>query len=274
MKNLIILCIFCLVLVGSTCQGASGSTKRTKKEKKQITVTVLYDNYVFAKGLKSDWGFSCLVTGTEKNILFDTGMKGELLLYNIGKLGVEPKDVEIVVISHSHRDHFGGLLSFLGKNSDVLVYLPVSCPETFVRKVKQMGARVVTADAPIAICKGVHLTGQMGHRIIEQSMIVDTAEGSVVVTGCSRPGIVEIVRKAKSILPKDIYLVFGGFHLLGKSEPEIKNIIKEFKRFGVKKVGPTHCTGDTAIGLFKQAYGSDFVKMGVGRVLKIQAISK
>jgi 7,8-dihydropterin-6-yl-methyl-4-(beta-D-ribofuranosyl)aminobenzene 5'-phosphate synthase len=36
------------------------------------TITVLYDNYVFDQACRSDWGFACLISGTEKTILFDT----------------------------------------------------------------------------------------------------------------------------------------------------------------------------------------------------------
>ena len=50
----------------------------------------------------------------------------------------------------------------------------------------------------------------------------------------------------------------------------MKEIIREFKELGVQKVGATHCTGDLAIGLFKKAYGENFVQMGVGRVIQIK----
>jgi 7,8-dihydropterin-6-yl-methyl-4-(beta-D-ribofuranosyl)aminobenzene 5'-phosphate synthase len=46
------------------------------------------------------------------------------------------------------------------------------------------------------------------------------------------------------------------------------------RKVGVRKAGPTHCTGDRAIQAFKQAYGSDFVQMGVGRTLTMKALSK
>lgn len=271
--NKLILIITCLVLL-SPMSFISANEKSSGEQKQDISITILYDNYVFTEGLKSDWGFSCILTGTEKTILFDTGTKGKLLLENIEKLKINPEDVDVVAISHNHGDHTGGLLAFLGKNSNVLVYLPPSCSDSFVQEVKGTGAKVLIPDAPVEICKGVHLTGPMGERIIEQSMIVDTAEGAVVVTGCSHPGIVNIIRKSKVILPKNIHLVFGGFHLSQKSKAELKQIISEFKKLGVKKAGPTHCTGDRAIQMFKLAYGPDFVQMGVGRRLKIEAISK
>ena len=267
------LIIIYLVLLAPICQAAATS-KSSGKEKKYVSLTILYDNYVFTEGLKSDWGFSCLLTGTEKTILFDTGTKGKLFLENIDKLKINPDDVDVVAISHNHGDHTGGLLAFLGKNSNVSVYLPPSCSNSFIQKIKGTGAKVLIPDATVEICKGVHLTGPMGTRIIEQSVIMDTAEGTVVITGCAHPGIVDIIRKSKAILPKKIHLVLGGFHLSRKSEAELKQIISEFKKLGVKKAGPTHCTGERAIQMFRQAYGPDFIQMGVGRILKIEAISK
>ncbi len=268
-----ILIITCLVLL-APMRFTLATEKSSGKQKQEISITILYDNYVFTEGLKSDWGFSCILTGMEKTILFDTGTKGKLLLENIEKLNINPKDVEAVVISHNHGDHIGGLLAFLGKNSNVSVYLPPSCSGSFIQEVKGTGAKVVIPDAPVEICKSVYLTGPMGEQIIEQSMIVETAEGAVIIAGCSHPGIVNIIRKSKAIIPKEIHLVFGGFHLLHKSDDELKQIIGEFRNLGVKKTGPTHCTGDRAIQMFKQAYGPDFVQMGVGRRLKIEAISK
>jgi 7,8-dihydropterin-6-yl-methyl-4-(beta-D-ribofuranosyl)aminobenzene 5'-phosphate synthase len=262
----------CSVLLASLLLVGAIETSSCESEE-NINITILYDNYVFTEGLKSDWGFSCFLKGTEKTILFDTGTKGDLLLENIEKLKLNPKDVDLVVISHNHEDHTGGLLAFLGKNSDVSVYLPPSCSESFILQVKEMGAKVLIPNDPVEICQGVYLTGPLGDEIIEQSMILDTAEGAVLITGCSHPGIINIIRKSKEILPKDTHLVFGGFHLVRTSETRVRQIIGEFEKLGVKKAGPTHCTGDQAIRMFRNAYGADFVQMGVGRTLQIKALS-
>jgi 7,8-dihydropterin-6-yl-methyl-4-(beta-D-ribofuranosyl)aminobenzene 5'-phosphate synthase len=274
MQKLILITIL-LVLTSVVCDSTLGAEKPYDKQSKHITIIVLYDNYVYSKNLKSDWGFSCVVMGTEKNILFDMGARSYLLLSNIEKLGIKPKDIEVVVLSHNHRDHIGGLLSFLDKNSDVLVfYLPPSCPDAFVQKVKQAGDKVDAVHAPVKICEGVYLTGPMGETIEEQSMILDTAKGAVVITGYSHPGIVSIARKAKEMLTENLYLIFGGFHLLSKSDAEIKDTITKLNNLGVLKIGPTHCTGEKAIKLFKEAYGSNFIQMDVGRVLEIPKRSR
>jgi 7,8-dihydropterin-6-yl-methyl-4-(beta-D-ribofuranosyl)aminobenzene 5'-phosphate synthase len=108
----------------------------------------------------------------------------------------------------------------------------------------------------------------MGDKIKEQSLIIDTAKGLIIVTGCSHQGIVNILRRAKEIRDKPIALVFGGFHLGSKSAAEMQEIIADFKSLGVERCGATHCTGDAQIAMFKKAFGANYVPMGTGRVIE------
>jgi 7,8-dihydropterin-6-yl-methyl-4-(beta-D-ribofuranosyl)aminobenzene 5'-phosphate synthase len=234
----------------------------------KIKVTILYDNYIYTEGTKSDWGYSCLIEGTEKTILFDAGTKGDILMHNIRKLNVNPKNVDIIVVSHEHGDHTGGLPAFFKENNDVPVYHPVSFSDKFVQSIEKVGAKSVPVDKPLKLCEGVYSTGEMrGGPIEEQSLILETSEGLVVITGCSHQGIVNIVKKARSMSDKNIHIVFGGFHLLQHSDDAVNGIINQFRELGVAKCGATHCTGDRQIELFEKAYGPNFVQMGVGRVL-------
>ena len=234
-----------------------------------INVTILYDNYVFTEGTKADWGFACLIEGTEKTILFDTGTKPDIFWHNIQKLNVDINKVDMIIISHEHGDHTGGLFSFLEKKHDVPVYTPVSFSDKFKQRVKQAGAKLVEVNEPFEVCKGVFSTGEMGVQIKEQSLVLDTSKGAVVITGCAHPGIVGIVKKGGEILNKKVYFTFGGFHLMQHSPEQVQDIIKQFEEAGVEKCGATHCTGDNAIGIFKKAYGDQFVGMGVGKIIKI-----
>ena len=77
-----------------------------------MRLKIVYDNEAL-KGYKKDWGFSCLVEG-EKNILFDTGAKADILLENMKKMGIDVKKIDAVVLSHNHRDHTGGLSALEG----------------------------------------------------------------------------------------------------------------------------------------------------------------
>jgi len=233
-------------------------------EGSQIKITILYDNYIFLKETKSGWGFSCIIQGMEKTILFDTGTRSDIWFHNINKLKVNPKDVDLIVISHDHPDHTGGLYSFMEKNNRVSVYVPASYSDYSVKRVEAFGAKVFSVDEHVEISGDVFLTGEIG----EQSLIVNTSQGLIVITGCSHPGIINVLEKAKMKVNGKVYLVFGGFHLMYKSDKEVKQIISDFRKLGVLKVGPTHCTGDKAIKLFKEEYGDDFVQMGVGRVIE------
>jgi 7,8-dihydropterin-6-yl-methyl-4-(beta-D-ribofuranosyl)aminobenzene 5'-phosphate synthase len=234
-----------------------------------LRFTVLYDNYLHKEGTQTDWGFSCLIEGADKTILFDTGTKSEILMHNVAAINVDLKKVDLIVISHNHGDHTGGLEAVLKQSPGIPVYYPVSFPSEFGRRVEGMGGRAETVDKPIEICRHVHLTGELVEGIVEQSLFIDTPGGLVVVTGCSHPGIVRILRRAREIVDKPISLVFGGFHLGNLKDAEVEAIIAKFKSLGVERCGATHCTGDRPIALFKKAFGANYVPMGTGRVIEV-----
>jgi len=235
----------------------------------KVAIATLYDNYQYSEGLKTDWGFSALILIDNNAILFDAGTNGSILLENIDKLGLEPKNVDALLLSHDHGDHTNGLDQFLKKWGAKKVYIPKSFAHGFKNTVGQ-NAELVEVTEAIEILPHIFTTGEMGTAIIEQGLIIETTKGLVIITGCAHPGIVDIVKKAKELRKKDIYLVMGGFHLMNKSDKEMAEIIKAFRALGVKKVSPTHCTGDRQIELFKKEYGEDFIKNGVGKKLIMQ----
>ena len=85
-----------------------------------MKITFVYDNYTSFPNLTAAWGFSCLIEHKKKTILFDTGGDGTILLANMGKSGINPKEIDLIVLSHIHGDHVGGLHSILEKNHDVV----------------------------------------------------------------------------------------------------------------------------------------------------------
>jgi len=268
-RNLGLACIAGAVVFAGLAVGIS-----TAAEGPAITVTILYDNYAFVPGLQTDWGFACLVRGFDKTVLFDTGTNPALFLGNLKALGIEPSTVDVVFISHGHGDHTGGLAAFLKLNNKVTVWLPGSVQaelsEVLDQQVKSAGARVVRNREPTEVCPGVRSTGELPRVVPEQALIIDTSEGAVVITGCAHPGILDILRRAREVTNREIALVVGGFHLLATPEPELRAIIRAFKdELGVKRVAATHCTGDAAIALFKEAYGPDFIPVGAGKVLTL-----
>jgi len=233
-------------------------------------MTIVYDNNSFDKKLEKDWGFTCFIKGLEKSILFDTGKNGHILLSNLEKLGIHPEEIELVFLSHAHEDHIGGLDALLTQNSKIEVWLPEFFSSSFKKAIKKEGATVTEVENFQKICERAYTTGVIAGWIKEQSLILETDKGLIVITGCAHPRIVNIIALAKELLKKDIHMVFGGFHLAGFYEDEIEEIIDQFRVSGVKKVGPGHCSGDEARRLFAEEYKKDFIEIGAGKEIKVQ----
>ena len=244
------------------------SEKTTVLSTSDVSIEVIFDNYQYRKDLKASWGFSCAVRGAGKTILFDTGGDGAVLMDNMKKLKIDPKTIDAVVLSHAHKDHTGGLGAFLGQNADVEVYLPKSFSKEFKAKASRSGAKVIEVTDPHEICDGAWSTGEAGTDTVEESLVLRTDKGLIVITGCAHPGIVPIVEKAKGLFKgDDVLLAVGGFHLRGESEVGLRKTINSFRDLGVHRVGSGHCSGDRTRELFRNEYKKGYIEIGVGAVI-------
>jgi len=233
-----------------------------------LTISVVYDNQSFDHRLETAWGFAALVAYRGHTLLFDTGGDSPTLLSNMEILGIDPTRIQSLVLSHDHRDHTGGLSGLLKTGVRPTVYLPPSFPTRFKRKVNRRTAATEVSPGQ-SFSDGLYTTGEMHNRIAEQSLVIKTNRGLVIVTGCAHPGIVEIISQAKSLFGDRVHLVMGGFHLRSKSGAEMMAILADFRRLGVEKVGPSHCTGDQSIAMFAEEYGDDFIRSGAGKVFHV-----
>ena len=241
------------------------------KKVEKMTITVVFDNYPYREGMATEWGFSAYITYKDHKVLFDTGLDGSILLSNLGKLGIQPDEIQHLVLSHEHNDHTGGLGTLLPQTSNLKVYVLPSFP-TYLKGQIAQKAEVIEVVPMHSVAERISTTGEISGYPNEQSLVIDTQDGLVVITGCSHPGVEKIVLTAKRQFKEDIYLVMGGFHLGGAPNSDIQAVIQEFKRIGVKKVAPSHCTGDNAIALFRKAFGDDFIRIGAGAEIEIEII--
>lgn len=191
-----------------------------------MIIKILYENNA-KKGFKSGWGFSCLIESNEDKILFDTGWNGNILLHNMKIMGVRPEEIDKIVISHSHWDHIGGLTHLIKYNISE-VYIPESVSKNLKNELKRYSNVIEVSDA-IEISDRIWSTGELGEDIKEQSLIIMTDKGNMVVTGCAHPGLESIIEKSRKL--GDIHAVLGGFH---DSDIGILN--------DIPLVIPCHCT--------------------------------
>ncbi|MBN2780743.1 MAG: MBL fold metallo-hydrolase [Candidatus Marinimicrobia bacterium] len=212
-----------------------------------MRLSIIYDNTSSRKDLTPDWGFAAYIEAGGRHILFDTGSDGHILLENMRRMQIDPAEVDMVFISHSHFDHIGGLAAFLHENPDVDVYVPES-----LRGVKR-AKNVIHVSAPLRISDTLFSTGELPGN--EQSLIITSPEGSVVVVGCSHPGV-ERIKEAAGRNGK-IHLLFGGLHDFSRYE-----ILED-----IDLVCPTHCT--RFIKGISEHFPEKYIRGGVGRSLTI-----
>ena len=285
------------VLAGWAATTSPPQAARAEPAKAQITI--LYDAFGKSSSMQKDWGYAALIEYGGKRILFDTGNNGDTLAQNAKAKGIDLSKLDFVVMSHRHGDHMGGLSYLLSVNPKVKIYAPkegfgvygADLPSTFYRKDESLpseqryydgkppevmrfgaawpGANFQLVDKNIEITPGIHLIALVSDKpgtleLRELSLAIDTAEGMVIIVGCSHPGIEKIVEAATRINPR-IHLVAGGFHLVVSKDEEIEKIVTALRdTYKVAYVAPGHCTGEPTFAALKNAFGDRNLFAGLG----------
>jgi len=237
-----------------------------------MKIRVLFDKDTKNKNLHIGWGVSFLVND---KILFDTGEKGKWLLENMSSLGVDIDKIKAIVISHDHWDHWGGLWDLLQSKKGMPVYICPNFSREFKDKANKLGASLIEVERLTQILPDIFSTGEIagayhGKYMPEQAIVLKTGNGLTVITGCAHPGILKMVKKAKAKFPAErIYLVLGGFHLMESDKRAIEIVAENFKKMGIIKAGPTHCSGKEAEEIFENKYGDNFISVKAGQILNI-----
>jgi 7,8-dihydropterin-6-yl-methyl-4-(beta-D-ribofuranosyl)aminobenzene 5'-phosphate synthase len=90
----------------------------------------------------------------------------------------------------------------------------------------------------------------------DQSLVLDTTQGLVVLTGCGHAGIVNILTYTATKFPgRPVDAVIGGLHLFAASDEQLDWTGDEFKQFNVANLLGAHCTGIEAVYLLRQRAG-------------------
>lgn len=99
----------------------------------------------------------------------------------------------------------------------------------------------------------------------EQSLVLETERGLVIINSCSHGGAVNIINEIKRTFPeKHIYGLIGGFHLFNKSDDEVRNLAREIKNTGIDYVCTGHCTKEPAFAIMKEELGDKLEQLHVG----------
>jgi 7,8-dihydropterin-6-yl-methyl-4-(beta-D-ribofuranosyl)aminobenzene 5'-phosphate synthase len=274
-------------------------------ETSSVRITILYDAFGAREDLQRDWGFAALVETGGKRILFDTGNNSDIFARNASALGVDLRTIDLVVISHRHGDHTAGLSHVLSVNPTVTVYAPAEglggvfgtrVPGTFYRREASLpahfryfdgqppdrvelgshwpGAHIELVDSIREIAPGVSLVSTVSNKpgtleLRELSLAVQTAQGLVLVVGCSHPGIETIVAASARVAPH-VHMIVGGLHLVTTPDSEIARVATALHdQWHVDLVAPGHCTGEPAFLALKRTFDTAYLYAGLGTTIEV-----
>ncbi len=262
---------------------------------RSLKVTVL-STMLADRGI-GEWGFAALVEANGRRILFDTGARPDTVLSNAREMKIDLSDVTDVILSHNHGDHTGGLMTMrevLGaRNRKALsrawvgkgIFLPRGgSPMPAAKSVYEKGGgSFEILDAPREVFPGAWLTGPVPRRHPEknwsgnvgsgdtipedQSLVLDTVKGLVVVAGCGHAGIVNTLEYAREKVRKaPVYAAIGGFHLFNATDEHLEWTAGHLKSMGLVHFLGAHCTGIEAVYKVRAAVGLTRRTCAVGAV--------
>ncbi len=187
-----------------------------------MRITILVDD-ITPDGVTPVHGFSALVETDGVRLVFDTGPDGEVLLKALERHGFGVQDLDMVMVSHSHGDHTGGLSRLLYHNPRLPVSAPVGASSMVARKLPRE-AVIIGEDRPREIAHGISTTGDMGGSVPEQALLLETMDGVVVLTGCTHSGLDTLLSSAGG----SASMVIGGLHDLSADDlphPKVDAIV-------------------------------------------------
>ncbi|MBI2355548.1 MAG: MBL fold metallo-hydrolase [Deltaproteobacteria bacterium] len=273
-------------------------------------VTILCDNSVGPIcGALGEHGFAALIepSGGEP-ILFDTG-QGATLLHNARLMNKDLSSARTLVLSHGHFDHCGGLLPLLRECGPKTVYahpgifahrhrvkdtgecFPIGIPHER-ELLEAAGARFELSAEFREIAPGISLTGEVpratefetgdqglycdctGQELDstpdDQSLILETDKGLVVILGCCHAGLVNTLEHVAYLTGRrDVHAVVGGIHLAFCGQEQLERTIAAIKGLKLNKLAASHCTGFAAAARMSRELPKEFQVAMVGYTLEV-----
>lgn len=95
----------------------------------------------------------------------------------------------------------------------------------------------------------------------EIAMVLDSPQGLVMITGCSHPGILNMIDAVDARFSKPLYALIGGIHLYDATPERRKVVTKGLADRAITLLGVSHCTGEEASGMLETSYPGYFANL-------------
>ncbi len=270
----------------------------------RLRITVLADNYVAVPGFLAEHGLSLLIEADGQRVLFDTG-QGRVFRDNAKALGISLAGLDAVVLSHGHYDHTGGLAGLLREAIPSAVFLhpaatepkyiagkgrprrSIGMPESSLQALQAIKKRVIWTRAATEIVPGLWCTGQIPRQpgndqavtgffldpegslpdpmADDQALYLNTAQGLVIIAGCTHSGIVNTLDHVCTLAGRDqVHALAGGFHLGQATDGQLEASAAAITRRRCRILAPCHCTGMGAHAHLRARFPSLVRDVGAG----------
>jgi 7,8-dihydropterin-6-yl-methyl-4-(beta-D-ribofuranosyl)aminobenzene 5'-phosphate synthase len=272
-------------------------------------VTILVDNEA-ATGLLPTHGFAAWVEVAGRHLLFDTGQPTALEV-NAARLGIDLGRTDVLVLSHGHYDHTGGLASVVARARGMEVFAhpaavgphysvrqgiarSIAMPAPSRQALESLSAGVRWTTETTWLSADVGLSGPIPRRTgyedvggpffldpqgnapdplpDDLALWVRTARGLVVLVGCCHAGVVNTARHALEVSGEErLHAILGGFHLSAASEERLARTLTDLAELNPDLIVPCHCTGKRALQRLAERFGERVVPGFAGAVHEFPA---
>ncbi len=166
-------------------------------------------------------GNSALISTDNTNILIDAGVSATKIITALNEVGVNPKEIDAILITHEHSDHIAGLDVFL-KKFNIPVYAnkeTLSVLEGSIHSVYPDRFREITPFESFTIRDTQIFPFDISHDAIHPMgysiMCDDTKVSFVTDMGKINETILKIICKSKAVLIESNYdekMLMSGFY--------------------------------------------------------------
>ncbi len=273
-----------------------------------MLIKVLSEHTSLTDEFLHEHGLSIYIETEEKKILFDTGAS-DVFAKNARKMDVDISKVDYLIISHAHDDHAGGMEVLLRENPKVKVFLHrlaggnyysrTDEADTYIGLDKKLlsDSRIVWTSESLAISDGIYVFSDVvqkypkpmsnqglfmecGGEMVpdefshEQNLLIEENGRSLLLTGCSHNGVMNILERFKEIKGKMPDVCIGGFHLYKTPQDEggreyLEKIGRRLLATGIQFY-TGHCTGKWPFERLKETMGSKIDYLPAGSILLIE----
>lgn len=129
-------------------------------------------------------------TGTDL-VLFDTGLAPDAITATLAAAGVTPDQIDIVVLTHMHGDHIGGLMGEAGPTFANARYVTGAVEhnhwsgaanEGFDAKVKPLNDKMTFLDDGGSVVSGITAMAAFGHSPGHMAYVLDSGGKRLAIT--------------------------------------------------------------------------------------------